>query len=904
MKKKFWVVLMTLLAAMCVCLGLAACDKTPANPSGGTQNTPSTHVHSYGNWEVITPATHTTTGTRRKYCSCGDHIDETIPKTAAHEYGTWRVTREATHLVAGEKQRTCSCGKVETEVIPKTAEHEYGDWIIDTPASETDTGTKHKECPCGDRVTETIPLVVPFEFEQLGGGYVVTAYTGSLPEVTVPANYEGKPVTAIASRAFYYGAMAQITLPESIVEIGAAAFGYCMKLQSIDIPSCARIGDSAFAGCSLLQEVVLPDNIVTLGGSLFSDCTSLKKITIGGGSVSRSVFSGCENVQEIVLGVNVTSIAQNTFAPCTNLQSLTIPRIEVTDTFMHFYFGVSPETYTLSGTETFITGGDLPDDIEPNEVQSYTYGSYHFALPKGKTSWYYHYQTIVANGKTYKYSGKPISVKEWQDCYEATVGVSYYVPKKWTAEFYRDPDTSLKTLTISDQLIKSNNSAFGDCKCEINILKRPPIVSMEVYSGNPQEFYPDTFYEQFRLRVEREDGTSETIYLAKDELSAEVQAELLEEGEHTFTVEKDGQSLSVTVKIVFHTFEGAKLESKKFDYDGEPKSLEVEGAPEGTEIVYTGNGQTEPGGYPVTATLTKEFYKTTTLEATLSITSDSLLIIENGEILGATPAAQNMTNLYLGSSDAAVTAIANYAFEGFTNLQSVTIASSILSIGEYAFYGCNNLQSVLFEGESALQTIGNGAFLDCSKLAGIEISDGVTSIGDRAFEGCSGLKSVTIPDSVTEIGEGAFRSCYGLESVTFGDESKLEEIGQWAFSDCSLITSIALPDSVTSIGSYAFYNCSGLESVTFGEESQLKTIGSSAFYGCSSLASIVIPASVTSIGDGAFSGCSSLTEATFENTNNWSAGGTPLVSESLAKTNVAAVYLTRTHRNSAWKREE
>lgn len=926
--------LLAVVGVFCLCFGLAACGEEPVGSQGGNtqteqpggnqsgnqggspsgnqggsqsgsgNNTPAPHVHSYGNWEVITPATHTTTGTRRKYCSCGDHIDETIPVTTAHEYGNWQTTREATHLVEGEKQRTCPCGAVETESIPKTTAHEYGDWVVDSPATETATGTKHKECPCGDRVTETIPLVIPFEFEQVGGGYTVKAYTGSLSEVTVPATYQEKPVTAIAQNAFRYGTMTQITLPESIVEIGASAFSYCAGLQSVDIPNCVRIGDSAFEGCSSLQEVVLPDDLVTLGGALFSDCTNLKKITIGGGSVTRSVFTGCENVQEIVLGVNVTSIAQNAFAPCKNLKSLTIPRIETSDTFMHYYFGISPETYTLSGTETFVTGGGLPDDIYPAETQSYSYGSMRFALPKGKTSWYYYYNTKNIGGKTYTYSEKPITVTSWKTCYEATVGVTYYVPEKWTAEFYCDPETTLETLNISDQIIKKTDEAFGDCKCEINILKKPTIVSMKVYSGNPEEFYPDTFYEQFRLHIEYEDETEEIVYLTKDELSAEVQAELLEEGEHTFTVEKSGQSLSVTVKIVYYTFEGAKLESKKFDYDGEPKSLEVEGAPEGTEIVYTGNGQTEPGGYSVTATLMKEFYKTITLEATLSITSDSLLIIENGEILGAAPAAQNMTNLYLGSSDVAVTAIANYAFEGFSNLQSVTIASSILSIGESAFSGCINLQSVLFEGESALQTIGRQAFYSCSKLAGIEIPDGVTSIGYEAFRGCSLITSIALPDSVIEIGSYAFIWCHGLESVTFGDESTLQTIGSWAFDGCSLITGIALPDSVTEIGYGAFSGCSGLESVTFGNESQLKTIGRSAFSGCSNLASIEIPASVTSIGDGAFYGCSSLADVTFENTDNWSAGGTPLASESLTKPNVAATYLTRTYCNSAWKREE
>lgn len=65
----------------------------------------------------------------------------------------------------------------------------------------------------------------------------------------------------------------------------------------------------------------------------------------------------------------------------------------------------------------------------------------------------------------------------------------------------------------------------------------------------------------------------------------------------------------------------------------------------------------------------------------------------------------------------------------------------------------------------------------------------VTAIGDRAFLSCTSLTSVSISDSVTSIGESAFQDCGNLTSVSIGN-------------------------SVTSIGHYAFYNCNALTSFT------------------------------------------------------------------------------------------
>ncbi|MDR0495673.1 MAG: leucine-rich repeat domain-containing protein [Treponema sp.] len=89
----------------------------------------------------------------------------------------------------------------------------------------------------------------------------------------------------------------------------------------------------------------------------------------------------------------------------------------------------------------------------------------------------------------------------------------------------------------------------------------------------------------------------------------------------------------------------------------------------------------------------------------------------------------------------------------------------------------------------------------------------LTSIVNSAFSDCSSLVVVTIPDSVTAIGEEAFSGCNSLASVTIGDS--VTSIGEKAFEDCRSLTSVIIPASITSIGWLAFEGCTSLASVTF-----------------------------------------------------------------------------------------
>lgn len=129
--------------------------------------------HTYGDWEITTPATCLTAGVRQMVCAvCGNTETEEIEATG-HSFGGWTTVTAATCTANGTQERTCtSCGEKDTSSIAATG-HNY-QTVKTVAASCTTTGELQKKCSnCGDIQTTVIP-VAEHVLESNHTGYILS----------------------------------------------------------------------------------------------------------------------------------------------------------------------------------------------------------------------------------------------------------------------------------------------------------------------------------------------------------------------------------------------------------------------------------------------------------------------------------------------------------------------------------------------------------------------------------------------------------------------------------------------------------------------------------------------------------------------------------------------------------
>lgn len=122
-------------------------------------------AHSFGDWQVVSPATCTADGSRQRVCTrCGAVEVQTLP-AAGHKFGEWTTTKEPTCTETGTEKRTCSvCSKEETRVIAalghtpgtKVSVDKNDHWNICEVCYQPVNKTEHTyvngiQCVCGVR---------------------------------------------------------------------------------------------------------------------------------------------------------------------------------------------------------------------------------------------------------------------------------------------------------------------------------------------------------------------------------------------------------------------------------------------------------------------------------------------------------------------------------------------------------------------------------------------------------------------------------------------------------------------------------------------------------------------------------------------------------------------------------
>ena len=142
-----------------------------------------------------------------------------------------------------------------------------------------------------------------------------------------------------------------ITISAKVKTIGQSAFAGCTSLTDVVFTDGCRVTSiptSAFDGDNSLTSVNLPStvtsignyafrntaitavelkNVSSIGTEAFLGCSSLKSAAVSGKllTVGARAFSGCSALESINLTTGLKSIGEMAFADCTSLKAINLP---------------------------------------------------------------------------------------------------------------------------------------------------------------------------------------------------------------------------------------------------------------------------------------------------------------------------------------------------------------------------------------------------------------------------------------------------------------------------------------------------------------------------------------------------------------------------------------------------
>lgn len=561
--------------------------------------------------------------------------------------------------------------------------------------------------------------------------------------------------------------------------IGESAFQNS-GIESLDLSKVKSVGDSAFANTPL-TEIVIPVALELSGGSQFSGCASLTKVTLEGQSIPDKCFSKCTALTEFVISSKSVRIGQEAFK------------------------GTSLAEFEFSGVTEVGTSA-----FEATELKTVTLPS-SLSFPSGSSSQFKNCSSLVSASV----GASDISANCFEGCTSLSTVSMSGVSSIGDSAF--KGCSGLGSIDLST-ITKIGKYAFvGTSLTSLTLTKTLTEIGMWAFEGlgiteltipdNITSIGSGAFKDCSSLKKVIFSGTRETI-------PGTILAGCTELSEVVFP---DGLKT-----IGGSAFEGCT----KLDISETPLELTVEDVLGWGWAAFKDSGSTVKQyctTYEGATGNSDSYYEYLVLTLKSGASSTKVMFLIN--VVGATLIQDK----------------ANYRQELPANL--VGIYSKVLSDdGITAVVVDKGNEKYASEDGFLFQKSGSGRILIRAPIYTeyYEIPSDVIEIGDSVFKGCS-LQEISIPEIVKKIGSSAFNMNKELRIVQLNEG--LVEIGEFAFDTCDIST-ISIPSSVEIIGKSAFTNNKNLVSVTISTDSSLKAIGGGAFYS-TSIKEIFLPVLTT-----------------------------------------------------------
>jgi len=711
-----------------------------------------------------------------------------------------------------------------------------------------------------------------FTYTTNNGSLTVIGPPYLMGAVTIPATYNGLPVTAIASQAFANGAMTSVSIPGSVTNIGAGAFTGCPQLNNLSMTYnnvfYSTVNGVLYDGteATLIQYAGDP-------GIAYTVPSSVKTIAAGAFEFG--------NLTSVTIPVSVTNIGAGALAFCPNLTGITVASGNpVYSSASGVLFDASQDTliqapghlagnYTLPASITNIVTGAFAGCPSLSEFTVGTGNAYFSTVssvlfnknqttllmyPPAKTGTPYAIPATVTNVAGDAFYGASLLTNITLSAGVLSIGDGAFLGC-----------TGLKTLSLPGTVTSLGNYVFENCASLTNITLSPNIPSIGT----------NDFGLCFKLAgITLPAGITNIGDFAFDNCtnlpSITIPGSVVGIGQLAFYNCENLTNATITNGVTglgyASFFDCVKLPSLTFpasvNYLGPQAFLGctslasvyfLGNAPVASTTVFAGDTGTTLYYLSGASGWSSPFGGVTTLLYPFNISTN------NGTIsINSYTGASNAVTIPAISFGLPVTAIAAGAFQNVQSLTGVTMPNSLTNIGAFAFQGCDGLTNLTVPAH--VNTIGIWAFSNCRSLTNLTVTpgnawyssvngvlfnqaqtvliqypagksgsyivpNGVTSIGNQAFDGSTRLTSVTIPATVTNISDEVFQYCINLTniSVTAGNPV-YDSVNGVLFGNqqttlvafpAGLGGSYTVPAGVTNIMDYAFSYCFYLTTVTF-----------------------------------------------------------------------------------------
>ncbi|WP_026509084.1 leucine-rich repeat domain-containing protein [Butyrivibrio sp. LC3010] len=352
--------------------------------------------------------------------------------------------------------------------------------IVSLPSGLTSIGTN-----CFYECTSLEKIVIPSRITEIPSGCFEKCT--SLKTVSIPNGLQ-----TLSNRVFFNcsnlenvvitggGAHAgiNIDLPDTVTTIGNSAFEYCIKIETVHIPTgISRISSRAFAHCIVLRDVAIPENVKTIDSYAFAyrvygeeyefdfqrrpaDVTPVT-FTEGLKTIGPYAFYDIPIMREVSIPYSVESIGANAFGYYESKAGMRpIPGFGIkcfTDSAGEDYaiansFNVDPETkvdMTVEYKNVSFSTTEQRGEVTLTHVDNADITSY--KVPK----------TIKVGRKDYTVTA--IGDGAFSDCkLLKTVTIEEEVQTIGARAF--SDCTALETVKIGDKLTTIEDEAFKGCK--------------------------------------------------------------------------------------------------------------------------------------------------------------------------------------------------------------------------------------------------------------------------------------------------------------------------------------------------------------------------------------------------------------------------------------------------------